>query len=213
MILRKLILFTSLGIISGFTNVALAFDEPTTQTNLPAWSTGFQSVSSEHGSFTSVNFGKGWLNDKWSSKGSLYQSNSEQLGFDNTRHWSMDITRRLLSANENTYIAMGLGWDDITLAEGDSTFGMRFVAEGRVGVYGPAYLFGQAALSPWMRDLDGYNNPLGKELELGLAVEPLPLMSLRAGYRSYWLNSENSLDESIMQRQTDGFFIGGGVNW
>ena len=219
MILPKLIISISLTVVASLAGFSSAFGETGSRNSQQNISTslvpGLQYSDGQYGSLSSINLGNSWLNDKWSGKSSLYQSNtnSQQLGLDNTRHWSVDITRRLLSGTENTYIAMGLGWDDITLAEGESTSGMRLVAEGRVGVYGPAYLFGQAALSPWMREIDGHLNPTGKELELGLAVEPLPLMSLRAGYRSYWLNSVNSGEEDILQRQTDGFFIGGGLNW
>ena len=139
MILRKLILFTSLTLIGGLAGIAQAFDQTDSldkKAITSSWTPGLQYSGGQHGSISSFNIGKDWLNDKWSGKSSLYQSekNSTRVGLDNTRHWSVDVTRRLLSGTENTYIAMGLGWDDITLAEGESTSGMRLVAEGRVGV-------------------------------------------------------------------------------
>jgi len=178
----------------------------------PTLSASAPSFGSSLGSVSQFSIGSGWLSDKWQGQSSLYKTKSLDVGLLDTNQWSVDITRRLLSTKQNTYLAMGLGWNDVEVEAGESSFGMRFIAEGRVGIYGPAYLFGQASLSPWMTNVGQLVNPFGKELELGLAVDPLPFMSLRAGYRGYWLNSADSSDPSL-RSQTDGFFIGGGLRW
>jgi hypothetical protein len=66
-----------------------------------------------------------------------------------------------------------------------------------------------------MSNIKSTIDPFGKELEIGLAVDPLPSMSFRAGYRGYWLDSvDSSADsDSSIRRQADGFYIGGGINW
>ncbi|GMR06462.1 MAG: hypothetical protein BMS9Abin25_1057 [Gammaproteobacteria bacterium] len=171
------------------------------------------SFGSSLGRVSQFSIGQGWLNNKWQGQSSLYKTKSLDVGLLDTSQWSVDITRRLLSGKQNTYLAMGLGWNDVEVAAGESSFGMRFIAEGRVGIYGPTYLFGQAALSPWMTNVGQLVDPFGKELELGLAVDPLPSMSLRAGYRGYWLDSAESSSDPSLRSQTDGFFIGGGLRW
>jgi len=180
---------------------------------IPTLSSGAQSFGSSLGSVSRFSIGQGRLNDKWQGQSSLYKTKSLDVGLLDTSQWSVDVTRRLLSGKQNTYLAMGLGWNDIEVGAGESSFGMRFIAEGRVGLYGPAYLFGQAALSPWMSNVGYLVDPFGKELELGLAVDPIPSMSLRAGYRGYWLDSAESSPDSSLRSQTDGFFIGGGLRW
>lgn len=179
----------------------------------PTLYSGTQSFGSSLGSVSQFNIGQGWLNNKWQGQSSLYKTKSLDVGLPDTSQWSVDITRRLLSGKQNTYLAMGLGWNDIEMAAGESSSGMRFIAEGRVGIYGPAYIFGQAALSPWMTNLGQLVDPFGKELEIGLAVDPLPSLSVRAGYRGYWLDSAEPSSETSLRSQTDGFFIGGGLRW
>lgn len=181
--------------------------------NTSTLSLGAPSFGSSLGNVSQFSIGQSWMSEEWQGHSSLYKTKSLDVGKIDSSQWSVDVTRRLLSAKKNTYLAMGLGWNDIEMVDGESSFGMRFIAKGRVGIYGPAYLFGQAALSPWMTSVGQLVDPFGKELELGLAVNPLPSMSLRAGYRGYWLDSAESYSDPSLRGQTDGFFIGGGLRW
>lgn len=212
---KKLKIPTLVLVIWSLATTSFAFENDGFEQaqKIPTLYSGAQSFGSSLGSVSQFSIGQGWLNNKWQGQSSLYKTKSLDVGLPDTSQWSVDITRRLLSGKENTYLAMGLGWNDIGMAAGKSSFGMRFIAEGRVGIYGPAYLFGQAALSPWMTNVGQLVDPFGKELELGLAVDPLPYMSLRAGYRGYWLDSAESSSDSSLRSQTDGFFIGGGLRW
>jgi len=212
---KKLRIPASLLVLCSLATTGFAFEDDGLEQahKTPSLSSGVQSFGSSLGSISQFSIGQGWLNDKWQGQSSLYKTKNLDTGLLDTSQWSVDITRRLLSVKQNTYIAMGLGWNDIEMAAGESSFGMRFIAEGRVGLYGPAYLFGQAALSPWMTNAGHLIDPFGQELELGLAVNPLPSMSLRAGYRGYWLDSAQSSPDSSLRSQTDGFFVGGGLRW
>jgi len=212
MILHKLIIPISLAMAAGMASAGTAFSDTIEDILVPAWSSDSSLSSSSPGTFSQFQPKQKWLNDKWSSESSYYQTNGLVNGQAGTSQWTVDIKRRLLSAAEDTYLAMGLGWNDFAVTEGETSSGMRFVAEGRVGIYGPAYLFGQAALSPWMSGMGNNIDPYGKELELGLAVDPLPTMSFRAGYRSFLLDSPGSPADSTTH-QTDGFYIGGGMHW
>jgi len=199
MILRKLIISIPLMLTSSMTSLCFANDE---SNQVSPWSP-----------VTQFHFSQDWLNEKWTGQSSFFQQNKLDTRLNDANQWTLDIKRRLLSATENTYLSMGLGWNDIKMTEGESTSGMRFVAEGRVGIYGPAYLFGQAAVSPWMTDAGNNIAPFGKELDLGLAVNPLPSMSFKAGYRSYWLDSSDLSSEATSTSKADGFYIGGGFHW
>jgi len=210
MILRKLIIPIPLMLASSVSSICFAYDE---SSQISPWSPVAQSSTPIFGSSTLFRLNQDWINEKWTGQSSFFQQNKLDSGLNDANQWTLDIKRRLLSATENTYLSMGLGWNDIKMTEGESTSGMRFVAEGRVGIYGPAYLFGQAAVSPWMTDAGNNIAPFGKELDLGLAVNPLPSMSFKAGYRSYWLDSSDLSSEATSTSKTDGFYIGGGFHW
>ncbi len=158
-------------------------------------------------------YGEQWWDQKWGARGALYQRDPAGLDFDTDKHLAVDVKRRLFSMSGNSYLAVGLGWDDIELPGDSYTSGMRFVAEGRYSVFKQAYLFGQAAYTPWLSAVDDMAGPNGRELEVGLAVNPFPSMSLKAGYRNYWLDSGNPGDDSLYSTGNNGVFIGGGLNW
>ncbi len=213
---KKLSISTALLVLFSVTTSSYAFESNFTRDTsqvVPVSSYGAQSFGSSLGSITQFSISPGWLDNKWQGQSSYYRTKSSDPGLVDASQWSVDITRRLLSSKQNSYLAMGLGWNDIEATAGESSSGVRFIAEGRLGVYGPAYLFGQAALSPWMSSVGYLVDPFGKEIELGLAVEPVPSLSLRAGYRSYWLDSGASSSDPSLRSQTDGFFIGGGLRW
>ena len=215
MVLQKLIIPISLIMASGLglASTACALDDTVQGVGMPGGPSATQALTNSLGTHSQFSLGERWLNDKWSGKSSIHPTNGLEKSLADTNQWTIDIKRRFLSDTENTYLAMGLGWNDIEITESESSSGMRFVAEGRVGIYGPAYLFGQAAFSPWMSNLGNKVDPFGKEIEIGLAVDPLPSMSFRAGYRGYWLDSVDSPAESPIRRQADGFYLGGGINW
>ena len=213
MILSKLIIPLSLLTISSQASISFASEKSSQDSTTSAWYTSTSSSPGSPDIAAQFSATQGWLYDKWSGQSILNQMNDQGIDIADTSQWAVDIKRRLLSAKENTYFAMGLGWKDIELAQDESSSGMRFVAEGRVGIYGPAYLFGQAAVSPWMTDAGSHTAPFGKELDLGMGLNPLPSMSFRAGYRSYWFDTSDSSNESILKGHTDGFYIGGGLHW
>ena len=179
------------------------------------WGSSYQASSHQ----TVVNsgklyrYGEQWWERKWGARGAIYQSDHNGLDFDTNKHLAVDVKRRLFSSPGNSYLAVGLGWDDIELSDAESTSGMRFVAEGRYDLFGPAYLFGQAAATPWLSDIEGVVDPFGTELEIGLAINPYPSMSLKAGYRNYWLGSANTENEILYDTGARGVFLGGGINW
>ena len=158
--------------------------------------------------------GEQWWDSKWGARGVLYQKRHDDLGLDGSSHLAIDIKRRLFSSQENSFLAIGLGWDDIELTGDQNTTGMRFVAEGRYNLFGPAYLFGQAAITPWLSGIDSMADPFGSEVEFGLVVNPFPSMSLRAGFRNYWLDSySQDIGISPYDNRNNGLFIGGGIDW
>ena len=191
----------------------LAYDGVTSSTDYLDLSSFSLSEKNWSATGNTLKFTAGMQNKLWLGQSRRTLRPFLQPGTTNANQISVDIKRQFFSRAANTYLAMGLGWDDIGLSNDDSTHGMRLVAEGRVGVYGPAYIFGQAALAPWMSDTASFIDPFGKEIELGVGFQPLPTMSFKAGYRSYWLDLMNLENDALQRNQSDGFYIGGGLNW
>lgn len=108
---------------------------------------------------------------------------------------NIDVLHDLISVAPNSYLAMGGGWERIKLEEGGSsveTSGARFVLDGRIGLAGIVYGYGEAAFYPWLSDSEveilgdigvGLRDGGGYEWELGIGVEPLPFLTVKAGYR------------------------------
>jgi len=153
-----------------------------------------------------------WWDDAWGLKGSLYRSDLEDTGFESTDHLSIDVKRRLFSLTDNSFVAVGLGWEDIDLEDGTDSSGARLLLEGRVGVLGTLYLYGQTAWFPSLDDAGQRTDLNGNEYEAGLSYDPFPFLSLRAGYRRFKLDFDDSTGTGISS-ETRGFIFGAGLHW
>ena len=146
---------------------------------------------------------------------------------------ALDVMWKAFSPTENNFFAVGLGWQDMGFTAVNSsvanpffsgdTAGVRVALEGRVGIVGMVYAYGQAAYLPAMDDAasdsltpDEYNDMDGLEYEVGVSWKPAPFVSVRGGYR------ENQLDytrrdlggaESDESSDSSGFLLGVGFHF
>jgi hypothetical protein len=147
-----------------------------------------------------------------------------------TDYTAVDVMWKAFAPTENNFIAVGLGWQDmgftavdagLTNAFSGDTSGMRVALEGRVGIVGMVYAYGQAAYLPDMDNAtdpngDEYNDVDGLEFEVGVSWKPAPFISVRGGYR------QNTLDykrvsfggaESGESSDSTGFLLGVGFHF
>jgi hypothetical protein len=129
---------------------------------------------------------------------------------------NLDVKWRPFSPTENSFFALGSGWQKIEL-EGVDTSGFRIVAEGRVGLAGFAYVYGRAAYFPSLDDLEVGGMTLGtdvdgSEYDLGVAFEPAPFLSVWAGYRRTKMNF-TFYEGGADKLQLDGFYAGAGIHF
>jgi hypothetical protein len=108
---------------------------------------------------------------------------------------NIDVTHDVISVARNTYLALGGGWERIRFEEGGqsaTTSGPRLSLDGRIGLAGMVYAYGEGALYPWLSDSEidilgelgiGLREAGGYEWELGVGVEPIPFLLIKAGYR------------------------------
>ncbi len=144
---------------------------------------------------------------------------------------AVDVMWKAFAPTENNFFAVGLGWQEMDFTALNSTLpidsgdtsGMRVALEGRIGIVGMVYAYGQAAYLPSMDDAtgssvnsDAYNDMDGLEFELGVSWKPAPFISVRGGYR------ENQLDytrvelggaESDESSESSGFLLGVGFHF
>lgn len=153
-----------------------------------------------------------WFNQKWGVSSKLYRSNLENVNLDDTEYLNLDFKRRIFSVTDNTYLALGLGVQEVDYGN-DSTSGARVLLEGRVGLGGVVYLYGQTAWIPEMDDFDGHSNVDGAEFEAGLSFDPIPNFSLKAGYRRFKIDYTNDRTNNDDSTDSTGFVIGAGFNW
>lgn len=153
---------------------------------------------------------------RWGLKTGYFESDvvdnnsGEGLDFAN-----VDMKRRLLSATQNSFVALGLGWENIALGnvgEDDNTQGPRLLLEGRLGVTRLLHLYGYSAWLPSLKETGQLQDPSGFELAAGLSVKPIPHLSFRAGYRELRLDFK-SLQGANESSKTQGVVLGAGIHW
>lgn len=130
-----------------------------------------------------------WFFNKLGVSGSMYEPQPEgALDGSDTEYLNLDIKYRLISPTDKTFLAVGGGWESVDFGATD-TSGPRIVVEGRVGFAGLAYAYGRGAYLPVLEDFGDAatveaQDGTGREVELGVAVEPSPFFSVWAGYRT-----------------------------
>ncbi len=154
---------------------------------------------------------QGWWDQKWGIEGGINLSDTSSGQFEDQQHFSVELKRRLISPTDNTYLAAGLGWEDIQLESGDSTSGIRLSLRGQIGLVGFASLYGQSTWLPTLNSTSRFSNLSGSEFETGIVFEPLPFISLKAGYRRFKL--DYGFSGSAGGSASSGFILGTGIHW
>ena len=154
-----------------------------------------------------------WFKNKYGVKATQY--GSDPADSDGADYTSVDVMWRPLSPTENNFVAVGLGWQQMDVAGlEDATSGMRVSFEGRVGLVGMVYAYGNAAYLPSLEDAASADAAFGDyqdlesyEYEFGVAWNATPFVNVHAGYRA------NTLDfnqHSIVTAGAGGEAIGVG---
>ena len=153
---------------------------------------------------------------RWGLKASYFKSDVDDTSSEEGMTLlSVDFKRRFVSATRNSFISLGLGWENVALDDVDEeheTQGLRLSLEGRLGVTPLLHLYGHGAWLPSLRETERVQDPRGLELEAGLSVEPIPHLSFRAGYREFRLDFK-SLQGANESSKSQGVVFGAGVHW
>jgi hypothetical protein len=115
-------------------------------------------------------YGEGWLGDKWGIRGAWYDSDLEGELLSNQTRINLELRRKLFSASDNNFLALGAGLESLDLSNGSGAEGLRLSAEGRFGVPGPFLFYGRYALAPDMGDAGSFGDISSSELDLGIHI-------------------------------------------
>lgn len=139
-------------------------------------------------------FGNVWLKNALGFGISRYEATpGGSLDGADSDFTSVDAKWRFLNATRNNFVAVGLGAEQLGIVD-DSTIAPRLVVEGRVSVK-MVYFFGKGAYLPSIGEMtiEGIpvNGKTGMELEAGVGVHPIPLMSINLSYKSNQIDLED----------------------
>ena len=141
-------------------------------------------------------------------------------GLDQTQA-TLDVKWRIIAPTENTFFALGLGYQGLEFDDEGESFdssGYRIVADGRFGFIGILYAYGRLAYLPSLSDIEMEGETFaegdtGLDLDIGLGIEPLPILSLWIGYRSQSFDFKEPGGPGSLTVENSGPYIGAGVHF
>jgi hypothetical protein len=168
-----------------------------------------------------------WFVNKFGVRVALFSADLGDLNEDDAEYRSADLMWRLISPTDNTYLALGAGWQDAEFTDAGTTLttvetsGIRVSADGRVGFVGVLQAFGRYTMLFELDDFtesggDLFRDMEGEEFEVGLIYDVAPFVDIRAGFRSV---SFDFTREPLVgtpyaaEVTTDGFFVAAGVHF
>ena len=168
---------------------------------------------------TSVNspltggYGELWLGERWGFRTALYRISEDSVSMAPDEQTLVDFKYRLVTATDNTFLAVGLGWERNRFgAEGDAS-GARIMAEGRVGVLGFLRFYAEAGWAPALGDLGSRRDLSSISVETGLVLDPFPFVDLRLGWRYQITDYTGVITGSQASEGSYGVLLGGGIHW
>jgi hypothetical protein len=159
--------------------------------------------------------------EKLAIAGDYFQLEGEEFLEDvSIKQLTLDVKWRIISPGENTFFGLGLGYQDFEGSDEEtlSSSGFRVVADGRFGFAKILYVYGRLAYLPSLDDWkeDGVKFADGGsayDLDIGLGVTPIPLLTLWVGYRTESLDLEEIGGDGTLTFEPSGFYLGAGVRF
>ena len=158
-------------------------------------------------------YGALWWNRTWGLRGALNRFPEDQVDQAPNEQLQVDIQRRLQSPVSDSYLSVGLGWEQNHFGSQGSLSGLRLSAGGRVHLPGVVSVYVNTGWSPNLKHLGTRQDVSTISVETGLVIEPMPFISLRAAYRYHLTDYTESVTGHDRREVTDGFRFGGGIHW
>lgn len=129
-----------------------------------------------------------WAKSKWGLSANFSSNDSSLLlGIPkNSKLLNVDVNRQLLrSKNKKNYLAVGLGWQNITVDDNLDANGLRLSLLGKYSLANRLQVYGASSWFPELERVSSNSDLSGYNLEAGLLFKPKASISLQAGFRFY----------------------------
>jgi hypothetical protein len=154
-----------------------------------------------------------WLDQRWGFRTASYRVSEDAVSMAPDEQTLIDLKYRLVSRADNTYVALGLGWEQDRFGAEGNTSAARVVIDSHIGVLGALYLYGEAGWAPQMGDLGLREDLSSISVETGLVLNPLPFVSMRLAWRYHITDYTGSISGTSMRESSYGVVFGGGIHW
>lgn len=187
-------------------------DALTTKPNL-MWLSGDVNVSVFDDSSYDSFLGKGEIwNKQWGVSASLLQNdNNDVFGLpEDSKYFNFDVKRRFGSVDKSNF-ELGLGWQELNIDSQLEASGPRLSLSGRLNLRSSVQLYGLTSYFPELEDEFQDDAATAYEFEAGLLYQPIPSISLKAGYRHFSLDLADPQVEEL--GSSSGFLLGTDWSW
>jgi len=196
------------SILSSSFAAAQSLDEAIDTKPSLMWLSGELNVAgfddSEYDSF--LGEGEVWSKN-WGVSAKLLQNDSSDVfGLPrDSEYFNLDVKRRFGSQDKSN-IELGLGWQALNIDSQLEASGPKVSLSGRFNFKKSFQVYGQTSYFPELEDDLADNDGTAFEFEAGLLYQPIPTVSLKAGYRIFELDLDNP--EITELGSSSGFLLG-----
>lgn len=150
--------------------------------------------------------------DNWGVSANLLQNNEDDVfGLpEDSEYFNLDVKRRFGSRDKSN-VELGLGWQELNIDSQLEASGPRLSLGGELNILSSIKLYGTTSYFPELDDRSQGNSASAYEVEAGVLYQPLPSLSLRAGYRKFDLDLEDPEIEKL--GSSSGFLLGTDLSW
>lgn len=145
--------------------------------------------------------------DNWGVSAKLLENRDDDVfGLPaDSEYFNFDVKRRFGSKDRSNF-ELGLGWQEFNISDQLQASGPKVSLSGRYSFTSTIQLYGETAYFPELEEQISDLSTSGFEVEAGVLYQPLPSVSLKAGYRKFSI----SLDDPIIENlgSSSGFLLG-----
>ncbi|WP_170131967.1 YfaZ family outer membrane protein [Arenicella xantha] len=151
--------------------------------------------------------------ENWGVSAKLLQNDEDDVfGLpEDSQYFNLDVKRRLFGAQDKSNLELGLGWQELDIASQLEASGPKVSVSGRYNIFDSFQVYGLTSYFPDLVDGLSESDATGYEFEAGLLYQPLPSLSLKAGYRVFSLDLEDPVIEEL--GSSSGFLLGTDLSW
>ncbi len=146
-------------------------------------------------------------NDQWGVSAKLLENRDDDVfGLPtDSEYFNFDVKRRFGSKDRSNF-ELGLGWQEFNINEQLQASGPKVSLSGRYSFTSTIQLYGETAYFPELEEQISDLSTSGFEVEAGVLYQPIPSVSLKAGYRKFSISLDDPIVEDLSS--SSGFLLG-----